>query len=211
METKLELERDYRRQVRRAYYKREEDFASLKEYNDYLEEVEDIVEGLLNEATRKDTRERLEKLAASAAAAPDPPRAPRPSMAVPAAASKATAAAAKAAAVAAAAACAAAAAVAPPSALAGGAPPRTFPLQPKAGEDGTVDEGRCSLVQPCRGETRIDGKLYLQSRAPLLVSLRGALASAGTRVKLCCLDSSERLLAPQWRVLQLVLNGLQPV
>ena len=62
MDPKLELERDYRRQVRRAYYKREEDFGSLQEYNDYLEEVEDIVEGLLNEATRKDTRERLEKL-----------------------------------------------------------------------------------------------------------------------------------------------------
>ena len=93
-----------------------------------------------------------------------------------------------------------------PHFVAGGAAAaaRVFPLKPKAGEDGTVDEGRCSLVQPCRGETRIDGKLYLQSRAPLLVSLRGALASAGTRVKLCCLDSSERLLAPQWRVLQLV-------
>ena len=53
-------------------------------------------------------------------------------------------------------------------------------------------------------EERIDGKLYLQSHKLLRVSLRGARASAGTRVKLCCLDSSERLLAPQWRVLQLV-------
>ena len=35
----LDTERDYRKQVRKAYYKREEDFDTLREYNDYLEEV----------------------------------------------------------------------------------------------------------------------------------------------------------------------------
>ena len=59
----MDIELDWRRQVRKAYYLREENFpGDLNRYNDYLEEVEDIVEGLLNEATRKDTRERLEKL-----------------------------------------------------------------------------------------------------------------------------------------------------
>jgi len=57
-------------------------------------------------------------------------------------------------------------------------------------------------VQPCRGETRIDGKLYLQSRAPLLVTLRGARRAAGTRVKLVLLDSHDRMLTPPWRVLE---------
>ena len=37
---RIEIERDYRRQVRKAWYLREEDFDSLKEYNDYLEETE---------------------------------------------------------------------------------------------------------------------------------------------------------------------------
>ena len=35
----LKTDRTYRRQVRERYYRREEDFATLKEYNDYLEEV----------------------------------------------------------------------------------------------------------------------------------------------------------------------------
>ena len=58
----LDTERDYRKQVRKAYYKREEDFETLREYNDYLEEVEDIVEALLCEETRVTGRARLDAL-----------------------------------------------------------------------------------------------------------------------------------------------------
>ena len=56
----LETERDYRKQVRKAYYMREEDFATLREYNDYLEEVEDIVFALLHEETRNAGRAKLD-------------------------------------------------------------------------------------------------------------------------------------------------------
>ena len=56
----LETERDYRKQVRKAYYMREEDFATLREYNDYLEEVEDIVYELLHEETRNAGRAKLD-------------------------------------------------------------------------------------------------------------------------------------------------------
>ena len=56
----LETERDYRKQVRKAYYMREEDFATLQEYNDYLEEVEDIVYELLHEETRNAGRAKLD-------------------------------------------------------------------------------------------------------------------------------------------------------
>ncbi|EOD05269.1 hypothetical protein EMIHUDRAFT_198892 [Emiliania huxleyi CCMP1516] len=61
----LALERDYRRQVRKAYYRREEDFATLVQYNDYLEEVEEIVAGLVDEKQRPATRARLDKLRAA--------------------------------------------------------------------------------------------------------------------------------------------------
>ena len=56
----LALERDYRRQGRKAYYRREEDFATLVQYNDYLEEVEDIVFALLHEETRNAGRAKLD-------------------------------------------------------------------------------------------------------------------------------------------------------
>lgn len=71
----VELDRDYRRQVRRAYYLREEDFepdcgpdqtiirSALDKYNDYLEEVEELIEQLINEETRNDARKRLDKCA----------------------------------------------------------------------------------------------------------------------------------------------------
>ena len=62
MEAELETERDYRRQVRRAYYKREEDFPTLKEYNDYLEEVEDLVGLLLDPKERAKGRAQLDAL-----------------------------------------------------------------------------------------------------------------------------------------------------
>lgn len=38
-DSSLKTDRTYRRQVRERYYRREEDFATLDEYNDYLEEV----------------------------------------------------------------------------------------------------------------------------------------------------------------------------
>jgi CDK-activating kinase assembly factor MAT1 len=61
----LAQERDYRRQVNKAYYRREEDFQDLNAYNDYLEEVEEIIEGLVNEKTRPAARARLDKLRAA--------------------------------------------------------------------------------------------------------------------------------------------------
>lgn len=61
----LALERDYRRQVNKVYYRRESDFDTLKAYNDYLEEVEEIVEGLVNEKTRPAARAKLDKLKAA--------------------------------------------------------------------------------------------------------------------------------------------------
>ena len=45
-ESLLAAERDFRREVRRSYYRREEDFPTLRSYNDYLEEVEDPIPGL---------------------------------------------------------------------------------------------------------------------------------------------------------------------
>ena len=60
----IELDRDYRRQVRKAYYLCAEDFVSEREYNDYLEEVEDLVEELVNEQTRPAARRRLDELRA---------------------------------------------------------------------------------------------------------------------------------------------------
>jgi len=64
IERELERERDFRRRVRRVYYKREEDFASLREYNDYLEEVEDIISALMGDHTRADAQRRLDALSA---------------------------------------------------------------------------------------------------------------------------------------------------
>uniref|UniRef100_A0A7S0L1E5 MAT1 centre domain-containing protein n=1 Tax=Coccolithus braarudii TaxID=221442 RepID=A0A7S0L1E5_9EUKA len=58
----LELERSFRRDVRKAYYRREADFATLLEYNDYLEEVEDLIVRLLDERTRADTQTKLREL-----------------------------------------------------------------------------------------------------------------------------------------------------
>ena len=63
-DTSLDLERDFRREVRKAYYRREEDFikegqsgeAALRAYNDYLEEVEDLIEKLLDKRTRAEAQ-----------------------------------------------------------------------------------------------------------------------------------------------------------
>lgn len=45
-----------------SFYKRQEDFDSLKEYNDYLEEFEDLVFNLVNDVDVQSTYTRLESL-----------------------------------------------------------------------------------------------------------------------------------------------------
>lgn len=64
IERELDRERDFRRRVRRVYYKREDDFATLREYNDYLEEVEDIITALMGDHTRAEAQKRLDALSA---------------------------------------------------------------------------------------------------------------------------------------------------
>ncbi|KAM0688586.1 TFIIH/NER complex subunit [Conglomerata obtusa] len=48
----IEVEREckLRQQLQNAYYRREKDFSSIMEYNDYLEDFENIVFSLLNES-----------------------------------------------------------------------------------------------------------------------------------------------------------------
>ncbi|XP_066141702.1 CDK-activating kinase assembly factor MAT1 [Euwallacea fornicatus] len=68
----VEKEVDIRRRVLRDFNKKEEDFASLREYNDYLEEIETIIYNLTNnidvintnkkiEQYKKDNREQIQK------------------------------------------------------------------------------------------------------------------------------------------------------
>ncbi|EDW73818.1 uncharacterized protein Dwil_GK19660 [Drosophila willistoni] len=56
----VEKEVDIRRRILRDYNKREEDFASLDEYNDYLEEIENIVYNLCNNIEIIETNKRIE-------------------------------------------------------------------------------------------------------------------------------------------------------
>ncbi|KAH8371297.1 hypothetical protein KR093_006829 [Drosophila rubida] len=56
----VEKEVDIRRRILRDYNKREEDFATLEEYNDYLEEIEDIVYNLCNNIEIIETNKRIE-------------------------------------------------------------------------------------------------------------------------------------------------------
>ena len=55
----LDREVAVRRKIEREWNKREEDFASLDEYNDYLEEREDIVYNLVNGIDVEATQERV--------------------------------------------------------------------------------------------------------------------------------------------------------
>ena len=64
----IEVDRNYRKQVRRAWYLRRHDFESDQEYNDYLEQVEDLVDALVNERTRPAARQQLDQLKAKYAA-----------------------------------------------------------------------------------------------------------------------------------------------
>eukprot|EP01116_Phalansterium_solitarium_P023080 TRINITY_DN7900_c0_g1_i1.p1 TRINITY_DN7900_c0_g1~~TRINITY_DN7900_c0_g1_i1.p1 ORF type:complete len:277 (-),score=57.53 TRINITY_DN7900_c0_g1_i1:24-854(-) len=58
-EREFEREMDIRRGVRRDYNKRRGDFKALKEYNDFLEEVEDIVYNLVNGIDVEATQARI--------------------------------------------------------------------------------------------------------------------------------------------------------
>uniref|UniRef100_A0A7S4C0G4 MAT1 centre domain-containing protein n=1 Tax=Chrysotila carterae TaxID=13221 RepID=A0A7S4C0G4_CHRCT len=62
MDASMEREKSARREVRSLWYRREEDFAELRDYNDYLETVEEIVAGLLDDAAKPATQARLKAL-----------------------------------------------------------------------------------------------------------------------------------------------------
>lgn len=57
----VEKEVDIRKRVLRDYNKKEEDFNSLREYNDYLEEIETIVYNLTNNIDIVETNKRIEQ------------------------------------------------------------------------------------------------------------------------------------------------------
>ncbi|KAH8280567.1 hypothetical protein KR018_010272 [Drosophila ironensis] len=56
----VEKEVDIRRRILRDYNKREEDFGTLEEYNDYLEEIENLVYNLCNNIEIIETNKRIE-------------------------------------------------------------------------------------------------------------------------------------------------------
>lgn len=57
----VEKEVDIRKRVLRDYNKKEEDFANLREYNDYLEEIETIIYNLANNIDVINTNKRIEQ------------------------------------------------------------------------------------------------------------------------------------------------------
>lgn len=60
-DSKVEKEVDIRRRILKDYNKKEEDFESLRAYNDYLEEVETIIFNLANEIDVEATRRKVEQ------------------------------------------------------------------------------------------------------------------------------------------------------
>ena len=56
----VEKEVDIRKRILRDYNKKEEDFTSLRAYNDYLEEIETIIYNLTNGIDIEDTKQRIE-------------------------------------------------------------------------------------------------------------------------------------------------------
>ena len=56
----VEKEIDIRKRVLKDFNKREEDFDSLRDYNNYLEEVEEIIFNLTNDIDVKETNERID-------------------------------------------------------------------------------------------------------------------------------------------------------
>ncbi|XP_005986479.1 CDK-activating kinase assembly factor MAT1 isoform X1 [Latimeria chalumnae] len=57
----VDKEVEIRKKVLKIYNKREEDFFSLREYNDYLEEVEEMVCNLTNSVDPENTKKRMEQ------------------------------------------------------------------------------------------------------------------------------------------------------
>lgn len=57
----VEKEIDIRKRVLKDYNKKEEDFATLREYNDYLEEIETIVYNLTNNIDIVNTNKKIEQ------------------------------------------------------------------------------------------------------------------------------------------------------
>ncbi|XP_041070796.1 CDK-activating kinase assembly factor MAT1 [Carcharodon carcharias] len=57
----VDKEVEIRKKVLKIYNKREEDFSTLKEYNDFLEEVEDIVTNLTNNVDIENTKRKMEQ------------------------------------------------------------------------------------------------------------------------------------------------------
>lgn len=57
----VEKEMNIRRRIMRDFNKREEDFSTLREYNDYLEEIETIVYNLANNIDVAETNKRIEQ------------------------------------------------------------------------------------------------------------------------------------------------------
>lgn len=57
----VEKEVDIRRRILKDYNKKEDDFATLLEYNDYLEEIEDLIYNLCNNIDFLNTNKRIEQ------------------------------------------------------------------------------------------------------------------------------------------------------
>lgn len=60
-DSKVEKEVDIRKRLLKDYNKKEEDFSTLKEYNDYLEEIETIVYNLTNNIDIVGTNKKIEQ------------------------------------------------------------------------------------------------------------------------------------------------------
>ncbi|KAM4690918.1 CDK-activating kinase assembly factor MAT1 [Rhinophrynus dorsalis] len=56
----IDKEVEIRKKILKIYNKREEDFASLREYNDFLEEIEEIVYNLTNNEDLDNTKRKIE-------------------------------------------------------------------------------------------------------------------------------------------------------
>ncbi|XP_073494820.1 CDK-activating kinase assembly factor MAT1 isoform X2 [Phyllobates terribilis] len=56
----IDKEVEIRKKILKIYNKREEDFPSLREYNDFLEEIEEIVFNLTNNVDLDDTKKKME-------------------------------------------------------------------------------------------------------------------------------------------------------
>ena len=61
-ERAIDEDRVWRSQVRKAWYLRRHNFETTPNYNDYLEQVEDLVDELVSKQTREEGKKRLEEL-----------------------------------------------------------------------------------------------------------------------------------------------------